>query len=111
MSAAPIQVSASSAGPRTILEPEPEQVESRWQPIMELPCVFSVDLPLPDFTVRDFLGLSKGSLIRTHWSLTRDVPLRVNQALIGWGEFESISTHLAVRLTELAEADDSWTRS
>ena len=76
--------------------------ESRWLPMMRLPCEFSVDVPVPGFKVRDFLALRVGSIIHTCWRLTNDVPLRINGTLIGWGELESTSTHLAVRLTEIA---------
>jgi flagellar motor switch/type III secretory pathway protein FliN len=82
--------------------------ESRWRPVMDLPCQLSVDVPLPDFKVRDFLGVRIGSVIRTNWSLGRDVPLRVNGTLIAWAELEGTSTHLAVRMTELAESEDTW---
>jgi flagellar motor switch/type III secretory pathway protein FliN len=86
-----------AAGPAT---PEPE--DPRWQPVLDLPCGFTVDLPLPNFRVADFLALHAGSVIGTHWRLSRDVPLRVNGTLIGWGEFEGASNRLSVRVTELA---------
>ncbi len=76
--------------------------ESRWQPVMGLPCNLWVELALPHFKVRDFLSVRIGSVLHTEWSLGRDVPLQVNGALIGWGELESINTRLAVRVTELA---------
>jgi flagellar motor switch/type III secretory pathway protein FliN len=74
----------------------------RWRPVLGLPCQLTVDLPLPDFRVRDFLSLRSGSVIATGWRLTRDVPLRVNGTLIGWGEFEGAGKRLGIRLTELA---------
>jgi flagellar motor switch/type III secretory pathway protein FliN len=61
-----------------------------------------VDLPLPNFKVGDFLKLQAGSVVDTQWRLTRDVPLRINGTLVGWGEFEGGGSRLAVRLTELA---------
>jgi flagellar motor switch/type III secretory pathway protein FliN len=76
--------------------------EGRWQPVLGLPCQLTVDLPLPHFKVADFLQLQAGSVIPTEWRLTRDVPLRVNGALIAWGEFEGVAGRLAVRITELA---------
>ncbi len=81
---------------------DPETDEERWQPVMGLPCELSVDLALPHFKVRDFMAVRIGSVLHTGWSMGRDVPLRVNGALIGWGELESISTRLAVRVTDLA---------
>lgn len=76
--------------------------ETRWAPFLALPCQLTVDLPLPDFTVADFLALRVGSTVGTHWSLANDLPLRVNEALIGWGELEGNNGRLAVRVTELA---------
>jgi flagellar motor switch/type III secretory pathway protein FliN len=76
--------------------------DTRWGSVLGLPCQFTVDLPLPSFRVRDFLGLRSGSVIATGWRLTRDVPLRVNGTLIGWGEFEGVGKRLGIRLTDLA---------
>jgi flagellar motor switch/type III secretory pathway protein FliN len=75
---------------------------SRWGPVLDLPCQLSVDLPLPNFKVADFLALRTGSVIATNWRVAQDVPLRINGTLIGWGEFEGAGSRLAVRLTELA---------
>jgi len=76
--------------------------EARWLPFLGLPCQLEVDLPLPNFKVGDLIQLRSGLLIATEWRLTRDVPLRVNGTLIGWGEFDGSGNRLAVRLTELA---------
>lgn len=76
--------------------------DPRWQAVLDLPCELTVELPLPGFTVSDFLRLQRGSVRPTHWRLTRDVPLRVNGTLIAWGELEGVGQHLAIRLTELA---------
>ncbi len=40
--------------------------------------------------------------MKTGWRVARDVPLRVNDTLIGWSEFEAVGNRLAVRLTEVA---------
>jgi flagellar motor switch protein FliN/FliY len=76
--------------------------ESRWRPVLVLPCELTVDLPLPHFRVADLLRLQAGSVIGTSWQVARDVPLRVNGTLIGWSEFEVVGSRLAVRVTELA---------
>ncbi len=110
MSAAIVQVRANSPEDRSATKQAAvlSGDESRWQAVMELPCHLSVDIPLPNFRVRDFLGVRAGSVIRTNWSLTRDVPWRVNDTLMGWGELEGTNTNLALRLTELAESEDAW---
>jgi flagellar motor switch/type III secretory pathway protein FliN len=46
--------------------------------------------------------LAKGSIVETACHHTSDVPLRVNQLLIGWTEFEVIGDRLAVRITDRA---------
>ncbi len=76
--------------------------EARWRPALKLPCQITVELPLPGFKVSDFLQLQPGLVVSTGWRLSRDVPLRVNGTLIGWGEFEGAGKRLAVRVTELA---------
>lgn len=67
-----------------------------------LPCLLSIEVPVPDFTVADLVSLEPGRLINTRWTVGEDVPLRVNGGLIAWSEFEIVSNHIAVRLTELA---------
>ncbi len=67
-----------------------------------LPCTLSLEVPVVRFTVGDLLKLTKGSIVETACHHTSDVPLRVNQLLVGWTEFEVIGDRLAVRITEQA---------
>jgi flagellar motor switch/type III secretory pathway protein FliN len=67
-----------------------------------LPCTLSLDVPVMRFTIGDLLKLSKGSIVETACHHTSDVPLRVNQLLIGWTEFEVVGDRLAVRITDQA---------
>ena len=76
--------------------------DARWRPVLGLPCELTVELSLPGFKIADLLHLRAGSVIAAHWRVGQDVPLRLNGTLIGWSEFEVVSDHLAVRLTELA---------
>ena len=48
------------------------------------------------------MKLRRGTVIDAHHRLGRDVPLCLNDELIGWIEFELVGERLAVRLTELA---------
>jgi flagellar motor switch protein FliN/FliY len=75
--------------------------EARWQRVLALPCLLTVDLPLPDFTIADLLKLRVGSVVNAHWRIARDVPLRLNGTMLGLTEFEVVGENLAVRLTEL----------
>jgi len=67
-----------------------------------LPCTLSLDVPVMRFTIGDLLKLSKGSIVETACHHTSDVPLRVNQLLIGWTEVEVVGDRLAVRITDQA---------
>ncbi len=67
-----------------------------------LPCTLTLDVPVVHFTVGDLLALTKGSVVETGWHHTSDVPLRVNNLLIGWTEFEVVCNRLAVRVTDQA---------
>jgi flagellar motor switch/type III secretory pathway protein FliN len=67
-----------------------------------LPCMLTLEIPVVRFTIADLLALSQGSLVETACHHTSDVPLRVNQTLIGWTEFDVIGDRLAVRITEQA---------
>jgi flagellar motor switch/type III secretory pathway protein FliN len=65
-----------------------------------LPCTLTLEVPVVGFTIRDLLALKEGSIVETASHHTSDVPLRVNQLLIGWTEFEAVEDRLAVRMTE-----------
>jgi flagellar motor switch protein FliN/FliY len=73
-----------------------------WSHVQELRCELTVDLPLPEFRVADWLELRPRTVIDTRWRVGNDVPLRVNGELLGWCEFEVVEGRLAIRLTELA---------
>lgn len=72
-----------------------------WAQVLPLPCLLTVDVPLPGFTVADILRLRRSSVVNSHWRVGTDIPLRLNGELIARGEFEVVGNHLAVRLTEL----------
>ena len=99
-------MSAASATVAPVQNPAREKDSSkedaRWEPVLRLPCRLSVDISLPSFKVSEFIPLSPGTVVNTGWGIVRDVPLRVNGILIGWGELEAAGTRLAVRVTELA---------
>jgi flagellar motor switch/type III secretory pathway protein FliN len=65
-----------------------------------LPCTLTLEVPVVRFTIADLLKLAKGSIVETATHHTSDVPLRVNQMLIGWTEFEVVGDRMAVRITE-----------
>jgi len=65
-----------------------------------LPCTLTVEVPVVHFTIADLLGMKEGTIVETGCHHTSDLPLRVNQLLIGWTEFEVVGDRLAVRITE-----------
>src|SRR5579863_3465570 len=65
-----------------------------------LPCILTLEVPVVRFTIADLLALKEGSIVETACHHTSDVPLRANQLLIGWTEFEVVEDRLAVRITE-----------
>ena len=67
-----------------------------------LPCTLALDIPVLNFTVRDLLGITKGSIVETAYHQSSDLPLRVDGQLVGWTEFEVVGERLAVRLTDLS---------
>lgn len=75
---------------------------SAWPMASRLPVLLSVSIPLNRLRVRDLLNLTPGQTIRSSWPLTEDVPLRVGQVQLAWGEFEVVDRRMALRLARLA---------
>jgi len=73
-----------------------------WARVEPLPCLLTVEIPVPGFTVSDLVHLERGRIIATRWTAGQDVPLHVNGELIAWSEFEIVQDRVAVRLTELS---------
>ncbi len=77
-------------------------VTDRWARVEGLPCLLSIEIPVPSFTVSDLVHLACGTIVATGWTAGQDVPLEVNGELIAWSEFEIVQDRLAVRVTEIA---------
>ena len=73
-----------------------------WLRVESLPCLLTIEISVPGFTVADLVHLERGRIIVTRWTVGQDVPFRINGELIAWSEFEVVQNRLAVRLTELA---------
>jgi flagellar motor switch/type III secretory pathway protein FliN len=86
----------SGNGPDVLHSPQ------QWGPMLELPCQLTLELSIPDFTVADLLRLQTGDLLDTKWSQSSDVPVRINEQLLAWAEFEAANESLAMRITEWA---------
>jgi flagellar motor switch protein FliN len=77
-------------------------VPDPWTRVEAVPCLLSIEISVPGFTVGELLVLEAGRLIDTRWTVGADVPLLINGELVAWSEFEIANNHVAVRLTELA---------
>ena len=67
-----------------------------------LPCTLALDVPVIRFTVRSLLELAPGVFIETSCHQSMDIPMRVNDLLMAWTEFEVVGERLAARITDLA---------
>jgi flagellar motor switch protein FliN/FliY len=82
--------------------PAPDPMAQTWHRVEFLPCWLTIEIPVPGFRVADLVGLERGRIVSTRWTVGQDVPLRINDELIAWSEFEVVQNRLAVRLTELS---------
>lgn len=73
-----------------------------WPMISRMPVVLAVSIPVSHLTVRDLLGLCAGETIETTWGAIQEVPLKVGEVQVAWGEFEVVEQRMAMRLIRLA---------
>ena len=99
MSTAPQNFEANPAKP-FVAEPITATEQDLLDSLPWLPCTLTLELPVVHFTIADLLALKEGAIVETACHHTSDVPLRVNQLLVGWTEFEAVGDRLAVRITE-----------
>jgi len=74
--------------------------ESVFESFFWLTCRVNVEIPVPGFTVGDLLRVTPGMVVRSATASTEDVCVRINDILLGSGEFEVLDESLAVRITE-----------
>lgn len=91
---APVQQQAEAPAPKSATNPIDAY---HW-----LGCKTTAEIVVPKFTVGALLKLRKGDVVRTATPVANDIPVRINQTLLGWGRFESVNGRRAVRITELA---------
>ena len=91
---APVQPQAEAPAPKSVTSPIDAY---EW-----LCCKTTAEIGVPKFTVGDLLKLRKGDVVRTATPVANDIPVRINQTLLGWGRFEAVNDRRAVRITELA---------
>jgi flagellar motor switch protein FliN/FliY len=78
------------------------EAHAAWPMIARLPVLLAVNVPLRGLKVCDLLDLKCGYTVESAWAATEDVPLKVGQLQLCWGEFEVVEQRMALRLTRLA---------
>jgi hypothetical protein len=91
-----MQMSAAIVTQQTLVEPV-----DTWKEAQYLVCELTIELPVPNFTVRDLLQLDKKSVVDTCCKQAVNLPLKANGQELAWVEFEVLVDRLAVRLMEL----------
>jgi len=72
-----------------------------WVDVFPLTCLVTLDVKVPNFTIRDLLRLDAGSVIDARWKEGTRLPFQANGRQLGWVDFEVIGDRLAVQVTEL----------
>src|SRR5262249_8475683 len=93
---------AMASMPLAVKQPTAIIPEEVWEDVAQLPCILTIDLPLRQFTVRVMLCLEAGTILESENAKGGHVPVTVNRNLLGWAEFEVVTDHVAIRMTELA---------
>jgi len=73
-----------------------------WTSLSRVPETLIALIPLRKFTVRALLLLSTGQMIFSDSSAEKDVPMKIGQTQLAWGEFEVIDSVMALRITKVA---------
>ena len=94
--------SARVAPIRPAPQPQPEQTVNPIASFHWLECKATTQIPVPHFTVGNLLNLKPGTVLASATSSTNDVPLYINNILLGKGQIEVIEKRLTIRITELA---------
>ncbi len=73
-----------------------------WALISRIPMRLVAGIPLPNFRVKDLVGLKAGQMLSSEWLSADDVPLKIGTVQLSWSEFEVVEQRMAIRLTRLA---------
>ena len=72
-----------------------------WETLSEMKMTMRAEVLLHRFRVKDVLSLAVGQIFETLSPDTEDVPIRVGNVQLGWGEFEVVDQRMALRVTRL----------
>lgn len=74
---------------------------SAWEMLSQIKMTLRAGVSLERFRVRDLLTLAEGQVFETSSPDTEDVPIRIGNVQLGWGEFEVVEQQMALRVTRL----------
>jgi flagellar motor switch/type III secretory pathway protein FliN len=72
-----------------------------WETLAQLRVTMRAGVALNRFKVKDLLAMKEGQVFESFSPATDDVPVRVGQMQLGWGEFEVLEQRMSLRLTRL----------
>lgn len=72
-----------------------------WEMLAQIGMTLRAEVALDGFRVRDLLTLAVGQVFATASPDTEDVPIRIGNVQLGWGEFEVVEQRMALRVTRL----------
>lgn len=72
-----------------------------WETLSQIEMTMRAEVLLHRFRVSDLTGLAEGQVFETLTPGTEDVPIKVGNVELGWGEFEVVEQQIALRITRL----------
>jgi flagellar motor switch/type III secretory pathway protein FliN len=88
--------SAKTAPPPPVTDQSEEWGELRYVNVLA-----SVDVPIIGLTVRELFRLEKDSIVVSAQQSGANVPVKIGETILAWGEFNVVDTTLALRVVEL----------
>lgn len=72
-----------------------------WETFSRIEMTMRAEVLLHRFKVGDLMTLAEGQVFETLSPGTEDVPIKVGNVQLGWGEFEVVEQQIALRITRL----------
>lgn len=73
-----------------------------WPSLSRVPEMLTALVPLEKFTVRALMLLDTGQTIGSSLAIAEDIPLKIGQVQLLWGEFEVVELSMSLRVTRVA---------
>lgn len=78
------------------------ELSEDWGELRFVNVTVSVDVPVVRLTVRELFRLEKGSIVVSAQQSGANVPVKIGETFLAWGEFNVMDAALALRVVELA---------